>query len=166
MSGAVEPFEQYTDVYDSWFVRNAGLYEAELHAIKAGVASQWLWSRNWGGHRPAMAALPEHGASKSQLARQNCCHSPLRSLITLSCSPRFALWTTLAQHSEKPHECSNRAVGLSSVLLTETVRWGNCTRRVRIMIRSTLMRRSIPFKDPACLCAHLQQRRCPEKVGG
>jgi hypothetical protein len=60
--------------------------------------------------------------------------------ITLSWSPRFALWTTLALHSEKPHERSNRAVGLSSVLLTETVRWGNCTQRVRMIMSTPGMR--------------------------
>jgi SAM-dependent methyltransferase len=37
MSGAVEPFEQHADEYDAWFDRNAGLYEAELHAIKAAL---------------------------------------------------------------------------------------------------------------------------------
>jgi SAM-dependent methyltransferase len=35
MSGAVEPFERHADEYDAWFDRDAGLYAAELHVIKA-----------------------------------------------------------------------------------------------------------------------------------
>src|SRR5438445_13302667 len=37
MLGSVEPFERHADEYDAWFDRNAGLYEAELHTIKAAL---------------------------------------------------------------------------------------------------------------------------------
>jgi Methyltransferase domain len=49
-------------------------------------------------------------------------------------------------HSVKPHECSDRAGALSSVLLTETIRWEPSTQRVKFATRSTAMRGSIRLR--------------------
>jgi hypothetical protein len=49
-------------------------------------------------------------------------------------------------HSVKPHECSDRAGALSSVLLSETIRWEPSTQRVKFATRSTAMRGSIRLR--------------------
>lgn len=33
----IEPFENYSDAYDEWFVENAALYEAELEAVRRAL---------------------------------------------------------------------------------------------------------------------------------